>query len=271
MDQEKKLEELMTEALETAKMALKEAERANSYFEIQKVWSAHAYCYRAQQQRYELEHYWSREHDDIMYAHDTMAFVGRDTVTEYYAKGNEIMNAGKLKLAAELFPGKIEDEPENLGVGDLVVRLQATPYIEIAGDGMTAKGIWYVLGYNVEMDRQGEPDVCLLLSKECVDFVKEADGWKIWHFRDCGDFMGQVNDTFLKSILYSMHPESGADGEHKGGGRTVDGAFPAPNRVIYSFGEQGGYNVLKPAKFAPELPQPYDTWDESMSYAREAE
>lgn len=245
------------------------AERAEAYMEIKNVWAAHAYCYRAQQQRYEIENFWAREHDDIMYAHGNQAFVGRETVLNYYANGNEVMNKGKLGLACELFPGNIENTPGNLGVGDLVLRLQATPYIQIAKDGRTAKGIWYVLGYNAEIDRKGEPDVMLLLGKECVDFIKESDGWKIWHFRDAGDFMGRVNDTFLKTILESRPPVEIKDGEPAG--RTIEGAFPKANRTIYDFAEDNTYSVLRVARFAPELPEPYETWTDAMSYARPAD
>lgn len=265
----KRAEEKATRAEKKLAEVKARAERAEAYMEIQNVWAAHAYCYRAQQQRYEIEAFWAREHDDIMYSHENMAFVGKEAVLNYYAKGNEIMNAGKLELACVLFPGQIENKPENLGTGDLVVRLQATPYIQIAKDGRTAKGIWYVLGYNVEMDRRGEPDVMLLLGKECVDFVKESDGWKIWHFRDAGDFMGQVNDTFFKSILKPRTPEDGKKGEPVG--RTIGGAFPKANRKVYSFAEKSMYSVLRPAKFAPELPGPYETWTDEMSYARPAE
>ena len=267
-----KAEKAELKAAETEKKLVEaevRVERAEAYMEIKNVWAAHAYCYRAQQQRYELENFWAREHDDIMYAHGNMAFVGRETVFNYYARGNEIMNAGKLKLACELFSGRIEDTPGNIGVGDLVVRLQATPYIQIARDGKTAKGIWYVLGYNVEMDRKGEADVMLLLGKECVDFIRESDGWKIWHFRDAGDFMGRVNDTFLKTILEFRPPVEIEDGEPVG--RTIGGAFPEPNRKIYNFAEESKYSVLRVAGFAPELPEPYDTWADDMSYAKPAD
>lgn len=283
MQEKMSLEEMVKLALEKAENAEKKAaeaerklaeaetraQRAEAYMEIKNVWAAHAYCYRAQQQRYEIENFWAKEHDDIMYAHGNMAFVGKETVLNYYAKGNEVMNEGKLKLACELFPDKIENNPENIGVGDLVARLQATPYIQIAKDGKTAKGIWYVLGYNVEMDRKGEPDVMLLLGKECVDFIKENDGWKIWHFRDSGDFMGRVNDTFLKTILESrpfMDP-----GKDEPVGRTVEGAFPKANRKIYDFAEESIYSVLRAAKFSPEIPEPYDTWTDEMSYALAAD
>lgn len=113
---------------EKTELALYNSERALAYHEVQKVWAAHAYCYRAQQQRYELEHFWAKEHDDIMYAHGPYAFIGRDVVTKYYAGDNEIMNSGKLKIMSELYPEEIQNIEDNLGIGDMVIRCQTTPH-----------------------------------------------------------------------------------------------------------------------------------------------
>lgn len=242
---------------EMAKQALYNSEKALAYYEIIKVWAAHAYCYRAQRQRYELEHFWAKEHDDIMYAHGTMAFWGRDTVTEYYARGNEIMNEGKLKIMSELYPGEIEDIPENLGIGDLVIRCQTTPYIEIASDLKTAKGIFNTPGFNTENDAEGKPVPMFMVGRDAVDFVRESDGWKIWHYRDSAD----MGFTFGPEI-FDM------PGFVKG--RTVEGSFPAPNRVLEPFAELGGFSTKKPANFSPELPAPYETWSEDISYSKEA-
>lgn len=80
--------------------------------------------------------------------------------------------------------------------------------------------------------------------------------------------MGSVNDTFLKTIL-EFRPFQADDKTE--GGRTIPGAFPPPNRKIYDFPEGNMYSVLRPARFSPELPQPYETWNDEMSYSRAAE
>lgn len=269
---------------EKIQLALENSQRALDYFEIQKVWAAHGYCYRAQQQRYELENYWAKEHDDIMYAHGTAAFEGRDVVMEYYAGGNEKMNRGKLELMHKLFP-EVELKDENLGIGDLVVRLQTSPYIEIAKDGMTAKGLWYTLGYNIEPDVNGELDQMVLLAKESVDFVRERDGWKIWHFRDSTDIMNKVEQDIFGLAGRGGPggsggpggpggpdgPPGGLDEPPKSGGRTINGCFPNPNKFLYPFAEDGPFSVRRVAKFAPDLPQAYDKWDDSISYSRAKE
>lgn len=245
---------------EKVQLALENSERALAYCEIQKVWAAHAYCYRAQQQRYELEHFWAKEHDDIMYAHGTMAFWGRERVTEYYARGNEVMNEGKLKTMSELYPGEIENTPENLGIGDLVIRCQTTPYIEVSKDIKTAKGVFYTPGFNTENDLEGNPVAMFMVGKDAVDFIKENDGWKIWHYRDSADIGFPVDSSLLSMRLDQVMK-----------GRTVGGTFPEPNRVILPLKEEGMFNPKKSAKFSPELPMPFDTWSEDISHAKAAE
>lgn len=242
---------------EKVNKALENSERALAYCEIQKVWAAHAYCYRAQAQRYELENFWAKEHDDIMYAHGNAAFVGRETVFEYYAGGNEKMNEGKLKYMSELFPGKVENVPENFGIGDLVLRFQTTPYIEIAADCKTAKGVFYTPGFNSENSRAGEPIPMILVGKECVDFVRESDGWKIWHYRDSGDLMIPLDNEFMSRPIDMDN-------------RTVSGAFPPYNRILEPMAEQGAFTPFRVAKFSPELPEPYDSWSEDISWAKPA-
>lgn len=233
--------------------------RALDYTEIQNVWAGHAYCYRAQKQRYELDTFWAREHEDIMYAHGSTAYVGRELVYRYYAVGNELMNQGKVEIMSKLFPDEVKNTEEYQGVGEMVIRCLTSPYIEIARDGKTAKGIWQVIGLSSEIDKQGKPVPFLQIGKECVDFVRESDGWKIWHFRTASDF-----DYLLPSELLTTDPFKGL------ASRTVLGTFPPANREIYSFAQEG-YSVTSVADFSPPLPQPYDTWDDSLSYARPAD
>lgn len=244
---------------EKVELALKNSQRALAYQEIQKLWAAHAYCYRAQQQRYELDNFWATEHDDIMYAHADKAYVGRELVYEYYAGGNEQMNAGKLEIMSALFPGEIENIADNLGIGDLVVRLQATPYIEIAQDNLSAKGVWYTLGLVSEINAAGKSVSSLLLAKECVDFVYESGGWRIWHFRDASDLMIPLPESALTGDLGHLE------------GRTVKGSFPPMNRELEPFAESGLFSAKRVAKFAPELPRPYDSWSEDISWAKPRE
>lgn len=258
MNNDMELKQMVKEAYENSLIARRNSERALAYSEIMKVWSAHSYGYRAQQQRFELENYWAKEHDDIMYAHGTSAYVGRELVTDYYAGGNERMNRGKLKIMSELFPDEIENIDKNLGLGDLVIRCTTTPYIEVAEDCKTAKGVFYTIGFNSENDAKGDPIPMFMIGREAVDFVKESDGWKIWHLRDSPD-MGFAVDPEV--VLREPNMDS----------RTVNGAFPKYNRNLVPFKETGRFFHRRAANFSPELPTPYDTWSDDISWAKPAE
>ena len=76
---------------ETADLALKQAQRAKDYTDILNVFSAHLYCYRAQKQSYEMEHYWARQRDDLVYANAQ----GRKAVMDFYCGHNAVMRAEK--------------------------------------------------------------------------------------------------------------------------------------------------------------------------------
>lgn len=275
---EKKLEQTETRLAE-AELA---AEKGKAYGEIIRAWAAHAYGYNAQRQREEIEKYWASEpeHDDIMYAHGCSGFVGKQYVLDYYAKGNEIMNKKKLEIMSEVLPD-VENTDAFYGIGDLVIRLQTTPYIVIADDCKTAKGIFWTLGFNSENTKEGEPKCDLMIGKDIVDFVKEADGWKIWHYRDTGDMGFGVPNVALEGKSNMA--------------RTVAAAFPPPNRVICPLVPGEKPEVMPPmdheftiddekegkgsgmpkrsintyvASKNPQLPQPYATWSEDMSLAK---
>lgn len=271
---------LAQEAKEEAEKARLAAERAKAYGEIISVWAAHAYGYNAQRQREEIENYWAKEpeHDDIMYAHGESAFVGRQYVLDYYAKGNELMNQKKLEMMSEIMPD-VENTNEFYGIGDLVIRLQTTPYIVIADDCKTAKGIFWTLGFNSENTKEGQPKADLMLGKDIVDFVREEDGWKIWHYRDHSDMGFGV-------------PNSALEGKSNMA-RTVSATFPPANRTIcplvpgkkpQAMPAMDHEPTLEEAEEAaklfnkginryiasenPHLPKPYAQWSDDISIAK---
>ena len=64
----------------------------------------------------------------------------------------------------------------------------ATPIFEVAGDGKTAKGIWYSLGQVTEVGWDGQPMAMWMWEKYGADFVKEDGRWKLWHIHMYTDF-----------------------------------------------------------------------------------
>lgn len=234
-----------------SEMTLEEkVQRALDYQEIQNVMSAHTYCYAAQKQWYELDNFWSKR-EDIAYG--TM-HMGRKAVRAYYGATNERSRKEKLKIMAKLFPD-VKNSPANEGIGDLVLHLTTTPYVEIARDGKTAKGLWYSPGICSEIGHEGEPVIATIWEKCGVDFIKEDGKWKIWHFRQYGDFGSQLDKSLLDSTR-PMPPRTAFPAPEGKPGQKMPQPLPPP------------YSIKRVAEFAPELPQPYETWDDSLSYVK---
>jgi len=231
-----------------SEMTLEEkVQRALDYQEIQNVMAAHSYYYEAQKQWDELDAIWSKR-DDIAYGQQ---HIGRKAVIEYDGKTNELSRKVKLEMMSKLFPD-IKNTKQNEGIGDMVIHLLTTPYIEIARDGKTAKGLWYGPSVCSEVGHDGEPVVVSIWEKCETDFIKEDGKWKIWHFRQWPEFAAQIDKSFV-------------DGS-KGFPRRT--AFPSPKPAEEPKAGAPGpamYSSRRVAKLEPKLPQPYESWDDSLS------
>ena len=239
-----------TKQNDTASQENLELQRALAYQEIQNVMSAHTYCYEAQKQAYEIENYWSKR-DDISYGAQNM---GREAVINYFVKTNDAAHKAKLKRMNELFPDEVKNVPQNEGIGDMVIHLATTPYIEIAGDVKTAKGIWYVPSVNVEIDNNGEPVPVTIWEKCEVDFIKEDGHWKIWHFTQWVQFAAPLSKSIVDGSWQLSRPFFTPQQANQQSGQPPTNAEPARDQ------RDKPYSTKRVAGWAPELPKPYETW-----------
>lgn len=162
--------------------------------------------------------------------------------------GERILKYYLIMTGGNGFAGQMHYHPVN------------TPIIEVAGDGKTAKGVWLSDGIEVS-PKDGVGTGMWLTVKYAVDFKKMPEGWKIWHLRTNGVFLVQVGSD---SVGMSMPP-----GGSGGGG-------PAPKREEPEIDEglkpdltykgQPIYDATTVQVLDPLPPEPYETWDESMSY-----
>ena len=230
------------------------ARRARDFAEIKNLYAAHAYCMGAQKQRYELETYWAKERDDIVYAVGDDAWVGRELVYAYYADSTERAAHRRLSSIHQLDPENVEDSDENLNIGDLCIRGGSTPQLEIAGDGRTAKGVWQTISLTSYLDSSDTPIPFLAVGRDLVEFIREEDGWKIWHFRVLRDFQWRTSEDLVlnKTRLFRTVGNSGT-------------MVPATVK-LRPFEMEGNYNTRRVPKFAPPLPKPTPTWDEEQSF-----
>ena len=198
--------------------------------------------------------FWSAR-EDVTLAFNDGVYRGSAAVRGYYeacSARNELVR----KCMVARFPEKFADrtEEETKGVGPFKVKAAATPIIEVAGDGETAKGLWSCLGTHNDVESCG-PIAHWTMGYFAVDFVREADGWKIWHLQYvndidciCGQSWGEKQvlppeeEAFLplRDFRYPPYTETKA------------------LRTLYS--------PERPLERAPRIPEAYKTFDETFSY-----
>jgi len=249
-------------------------QRVLDYMEIQNVMAKHSYYYSAQEQWRELDEAWSKKKDDISYGHNDGYYVGRKSVEEYYGRKNETRRKQTLDALSKVYPD-IKNVKENEGVGDLVMHTLTTPYIEIAEDGQTAKGVWMSIGLCSRTGNDGKASAMWLWEKFATDFVKEDGEWKIWHFQIYSDVLGNVDEAMLS--MFSQQPQGSAipsAGQQPPVGQGPQGA-PGAGGGQPQAGQMTGfdkniqiYEIYSPTrvpKLTPALPGPFKTWDDSLS------
>jgi hypothetical protein len=231
---------------ERADAVLLKAQRANAYHKIYNLTSGHLYCYRAQDQMYEINNFWTNDRKDTMSYFGT---VGYDDVVAFYVGANQKMRNAKLELIHKYYP-EIEVCPENDGMGDMVCKTAMSPYVIVSGDGKTAKGFWFSPGACAEVGADGNPKISFMQEKLCIDFRLEDDGWKIWNLK-----------TYLDCI-FDLPSNSFTDDTYTG--RTFNYFEDLEDRPEEP--QHKLYSVTTKADFNPPLPQPYKTWDRSMAF-----
>jgi len=164
-------------------------DRALAVIEVQNAFSKHAYYHAAGKHIDELADVWVKE--DGPYAatatwtNDSGIMEGMAIIKKVYGQGLVDNQKNLLEQISKIVP-EIKNVPENLGVGyEYSMHFQTTPVIEIAGDGKTAKGIWYSPGIHIggSVLEGGKTTMTggFWMEKYGVDFVKEDGKWKIWH------------------------------------------------------------------------------------------
>lgn len=89
-------------------------------------------------------------------------YVGMDAIREYYV----------TKHAQRIAPLG--------GVGYMECHAVSTPYVVLAEDGRSARGLWYSIGQETYPDENGKINALWVHDKIAADFLMEDDGWKIW-------------------------------------------------------------------------------------------
>lgn len=202
----------------------------------------------------ELEQLWVQEPEHKMSASfgaNWGFFVGMDAIKSFYVDAHNAKRQKQLDAYCEKHPG-FENKPENKGAGCINMHPMSTSIVRIAGDGKTAKGIWYCIGQDTEYNEDGGAAALWMNDKVCADFVREGGGWKLWHLVISND----MNYGAGKAYDAPTYMEPGTD--------PAEIAFGKP--TIPMLAHDSTYNW---SDNWPPMPEPYETLMPQNSYGPE--
>ena len=224
--------------------------------EIQNLMGKYVYYKLLKDETKLVDDFWSSR-DDICLGVNQGYYVGQEAVRGYY-DAVDANTAVRTKHMKELYPLYFKDKSleEMHGVGSVEVDALTTCVIEQADDGETAKGVWYVVGEDINLWPQG-PLAHWGYGYIAADFIREGDDWKVWHLQDVVDIDTPTGTSWADGrIEPEVLPEFAALGEK---------LLPMPAPSVASVIREAFYPGRK---FTPlvRIPEPYSTFSETFSY-----
>ena len=202
-----------------------------------------------------LSRFWSAR-EDISLGTNEGWYVGRKAVSGYYdAVCRHTQTCTEFLKKA--FPDRMNQltEPEQYGAGSMDVRPMDTAVIEIAGDGETAKGIWYSRGTYNDLTPQG-PLAFWSMGVYACDFVREEGAWRVLNLLNLTDIHVPGGRSWGDPA-----PEPFADLPEFAGAAPFVPPAPTHPQVL-----RETYYPGRPFAPLPEPPVPYETFSETFSY-----
>ena len=142
-------------------------------------------------------------------------------------------------------------------MGNMYAHPLTTGLVELAEDGKTAKGLWYSIGNEAMAQADGTAHVQWMLGKVAADFVREEDGWKIWHIVISTDVDCQAGHDYGE---YPVYEDWSADSTNQ-----VRREFGRPTVEVLT--HDVTFNWWD--NYPPMPPKDYKTFTDDISYGPE--
>jgi hypothetical protein len=225
--------------------------------EIQNLMGRYTYALLLKQEKDIFDTYWCKKAERPSLGFNDGYYIGYEAIKGYYEALHQ-KNQLRTKLILEDFADQAEGktEEELYGCGVLEHKPLANQIIEIAKDGQTAKGFWYVVGKDDEYGESG-PLSYWTFGMFGVDFVWEDNEWRIWHL------------TYVEDV---HHPcgESWTDAPKERAAMPIYqpmADFKMPEPTISCSVHELYSPTRKFTKTLP-LPESYPTFADTFSYGR---
>lgn len=198
------------------------------------------YAFLTYYKRFEeaVQKFWCQPDQEPTLTTNDEKITGYNAIHQFLVEKGEADTRRDNEIMRQKFPQEFggKADSEMWGAGSAMVHTITTPLIELAEDEQTAKAMFYSLGSCTEIDPEKGPKAYWVWEKYAVDFVKEPDGWKIWHMVIMTDFKTPVGNNWAKVNL-------------------------APTGSYYS-----AYTPQTAPQEGVPVPQPYETFSETFSY-----
>ncbi|WP_219993873.1 nuclear transport factor 2 family protein [Aestuariibacter sp. GS-14] len=260
------------EVMAKERPVISKGDHAYIALQVQNAMSRHAYYHAAGMNLEEVDHLWvSRTGPNAKtatFASPIWVMSGIETVRNAYGKENQANREKALKAIQKVVPD-LKFEEANLGAGhEWAMHTNTTPIIEVAGDGKTAKGVWYSPGMGLMASVQGDDapiNSVFFWEKYAGDFILEDGKWKIWHLQMAYDFTPglpkEMTDAF--ALINGELDAAEESGPMREAGERMASLPPGFLKPAYSYPI---YSPARPGLIYPRLPEPYYTFSETFSY-----
>jgi len=246
---------------------ISDGEYARAWVSCQNLMSTHNYYHGVTHNLEELADIWVSE--DGEYA-KTATFSQPQGVWEGMQLIKITYGNPKTKNPNQSLKEMVKNEPSAYPVGTWGIHMNTTPVIEVAGDGKTAKGIWFspgpIMNYTGEKDKDGN-DLAkgsVFFEKYAADFVKENGVWKIWHIQMFYDYVPSIGaDWTNPGAQQKAQAKPAGDKKDQSATPPSDGK-PKPTRANPIQYEQ--WSPTRVSSITPKIPVPYYTFSETFSY-----
>jgi hypothetical protein len=229
--------------------------RVKDALEIQNVFSMHEYYHAAGRHGDEVDAIWATNTPGLAMEEAVLngRYEGLEAVRAYYVDWFDehfygVMRQAMREMYPDVDPGPDTGQP----FGVRILHTLTTPVIEVAEDRRTAKAVWISPGY-IAAPVGGKLQAMWHWDRYAIDFVREDDGWKIWHLWVGKDFSTPYEHSWVEDYFAGPNIDL-----------TKIPGFPPPNAPSVISYE--GFSPYTRAPYTPVPPVPYRTFSETFSY-----
>lgn len=214
--------------------------------DIKKLVNKRVYYIAEDRRADEINDLWVSEPNNCMtasFGRNWGNYVGLDEIRRYYVDSHNDW----------LLVQKSQNGAADINVGNIYAHPASTGLVELAGDGKTAKGMWYCIAQETTAQQDGSADARWILEKLAIDFIKEPDGWKIWHMVIAMDLNCEAGEDYSAQPVYVEWESDAVKCEF---------GTPTIKKLVHdsTFNWWDNY---------PPIPEPYDTFSDAVSYGPE--